>query len=618
MAFSPAIEKAKNEFARRHGLDPNAASTVEAFCTHHVLLHRNMNEFLAEQSWRGERAILVGGAQDTQIDAIVVCIEGKPIRPEDDLADLERAAAEGERPEISFLFVQATSEETTSTKLGHKISAFSDGVFAFFRNDGTSARGVNGTIMRWVGLKNRIFQILDENELEGCCECAMYFAWPKVLQADDNIERTIQTAREKVAAISRRFSKIDFHAFDRKRLEEAIANAPRERDAAPALDLIVPRSNFLDLPHPPEVEACMLGYLTAADLIALLSTDAEREQDREIRWGLFSSNIRSYLGSNHRVNSAMCQTLRSPEERAEFGIRSNGIAILAFGRSEPSPDRWRLHGAQIVNGCQTCNVLFENRALLGNGVGSEISIPVKIIVARDQALADRAALGLNRQTPVDEARLFTGQDMVDALGWRFSDPSTPEHNRALFERREGEHRERPAAEQWRVITTYELARAYASVFLPNPEHVNVKGKQHIILEIRNQKIFGSSQNIAPCFLCGVMLLRAREALERHANAKKWDRYPAKNLLLYAMRVMAERKAVAGTMPGDLETEAGKAYVAAVSGPLLDLGIASRIANEAVNTVILASSDAQLRLNSKNAGKAELAKCVRDRALRAKV
>ena len=143
MVLSPRIDAAKTEFAKKHSLPPNEPSTLEAFFTHNVLLHRNVTDFLAQQSWRGEKKILVGGTQDTQLDAIVVCIDGEVVRPDDDLSAFEEAAGEGEAPKVSFIFIQATGKEAGGGKLMQKISAFSDGVFAFFSNDGSSSKGVS-------------------------------------------------------------------------------------------------------------------------------------------------------------------------------------------------------------------------------------------------------------------------------------------------------------------------------------------------------------------------------------------------------------------------------------------------------------------------------------------
>ena len=239
-------------------------------------------------------------------------------------------------------------------------------------------------------------------------------------------------------------------------------------------------------------------------------------------------------------------------------------------------------------------------------------------IARLFDLAGRTALGLNRQTPVDETRLFTGAEVVDALAWRFADHATRPENRALFERRQDEFADAPADQRYKVLTPYVLARSFASAFLPHPENINNQGRQPIIDQIRNDKIFGRDKDIAPYFLTGVMVLRAREALDAHLHTKSWERYPAKNLMLFAMRLLAEKKTSAGDCPSDIEGEAGKAYVARLGEVLLDPTVGRRIADEAIRCIVLATSDARKKLNAKNAGTAALADAVRERATRAVV
>src|SRR5262245_1852108 len=435
MVLSPRINAAKNEFAKKHSLPPNEPSTLEAFFTHNVLLHRNVTDFLAEQSWRGEKKILVGGTQDTQLDAIVVCIDGEVVRPDDNLSGFEDQAAEGEAPKVSFIFIQATGKEAGGSKLMQKISAFSDGVFAFFSNDGSSSKGVSPAILEWVKLKNRIFEILDDNDIEECCECAMYFVWPKQFKGDDNIDFAIATAKKKVQTFGKRFYEVDFYAVDRTKIEAIIQEAEKSRDApADGMSTVeVPLEHFVAVPSRGKVAACYVGFLSAGELVDLISTKVGRE--RELRPGIFSTNLRGYLGVGARVNASIGETLRSPAERNEFALRNNGLAIVAresaliarrriLGSAKP-PEKIKLIGAQIVNGCQTSNTIFQNRKILEGAGGADVFIPTKIIITADKNVADAAILALNRQTPIDETRLFTGKNFVDELAWRFSDASAP-------------------------------------------------------------------------------------------------------------------------------------------------------------------------------------------------
>ena len=68
------------------------------------------------------------------------------------------------------------------------------------------------------------------------------------------------------------------------------------------------------------------------------------------------------------------------------------------------------------------------------------------------------------------------------------------------------------------------------------------------VSVAKDEIFGKDQDTDAYYLCGLMVLRAREALLRIPASKKWARYPAKTLLLPAMRVIAENAAQSGELP----------------------------------------------------------------------
>lgn len=606
MALSQAIETAKAAFARKHKLDALDPRTLEAFFTHHVLAHRNMTDFAAKQSWLGEKRILVGGAGDIQIDAVAIIVNGELIRSEADLAELEQSASEDEPLEISFVFVQATGQPVSDDRLSAKISGFSDGVLAFLLNDGKDETGINSSIMSWIALKNRIFAIIEENELKACCECAMYLVWGRKVAADDkNKQRAVATAEVKIrdsAALSAKFHTVHFSIFDSVKLEEMLVDVVHH--------VTVSLDTFVQLPLVPGAKACYLGYFRADHLLRIIMTEAH-DGEQQIRSSFFAANVRSYLGNGARVNAAIADTLRSPRERAQFALRSNGIAITARD-IEPLPDRQvRLKFAQIVNGCQTSHTLFNQRDLLLGPLGAQVFVPVKIIVTDDDEILGSAILALNRQTPIEETQVVTERDVVDRLNSAFSDPASRPENRALFERRINEFKDQKDIDKSRIVSLYDLARGYASVFLPRPEQLNLHGKQPVIDKISKGIIFNKEQPVEPYHLAGVMILRAREALAQIPSSKKWDRYPAKNQLLLAMRLIAARLAGVGEPPSDMNSAAAVAYVKAISEVMLDPARAARVANDAVKCVREAVGGTA-SLNFKLAGKSEMTDAVRKR------
>lgn len=612
MSLSAAIDAAKVAFARKHRMDPYHPRTLEAFFTHQVLLHRNLTDFAAEQSWQGEKRILTGGDGDIQIDAVAIVVNGEIVRTEEDLAELEDAVGEDDAVAVSFVFVQATGQPPSSDRLGGKISGFSDGVFAFLDNDGRDATGINSSIMSWIALKNRIFAILEDNEIEACCECAMYLVWGRQIQPEDgNVRRAIKTAEDKIrqhGLIAGKFNAIRFSLFDSAKLEDIIIGVDHH--------VVVPMASFVKVPAVTGAKACYLGYFRADHLLNMITSDPS-EGEPQVRSSFFAANVRSYLGAGARVNSAIADTLRDPKVRAQFALRSNGIAITARDREEMPDGNVRLKFAQIVNGCQTSHTLFSQRDLLQGAAGEQVYIPVKIIVADDPAIIGAAILALNRQTPIEEAQVVTERDVVDRLHSIFSDDAARPENRAFFERRINEYKDRKEIEKGRIISLYDLARAYASAFLPRPDQLNVHGKQPVIDKISKGIIFNKEQTLEPYHVAGLMVLRAREALARVPTLRKWDRYPAKNLLLYAMRIIAARHAGLAEPPVDMTSSEAVAYVTALAKVVADPARAGRIADDGVKC-ISGAVGGTTKLNFKQAGRADLTENVRRHAMAVRI
>jgi hypothetical protein len=342
----------------------------------------------------------------------------------------------------------------------------------------------------------------------------------------------------------------------------------------------------------------------------MITTDPA-EGEPQIRSTFFAANVRSYLGSGARVNASISETLRNERERTQFALRSNGIAITARDL-EVLPNRQvRLKFAQIVNGCQTSHTLFNHRELLLGPAGEQVFVPVKIIVTDDPKVLNAAILSLNRQTPIGEEQVVTERDFVDRLRSVFADPTRPAGNRAYFEGRANEYSGRKDLDRAQIISIYELARAYAAIFLPNPEQINVQGKVPVIDQISRGVIFNKAQTVEPYYLAGVMMLRAREALARLPNQRKWDRYGAKNQLLFAMRLIAARHAGLGEPPLDTAGPEFATYVSRLEAVALDPQKARAIADMAVKCVREAVGGSA-NLNFKQAGRAEMTANVRRR------
>ena len=73
---------------------------------------------------------------------------------------------------------------------------------------------------------------------------------------------------------------------------------------------------------------------------------------------VFEDNIRDYLGPNPDVNKNITETIKTGNVNA-FSMLNNGITVVTSSIII-SGDIATIEDYQIVNGCQTSNVLIEN------------------------------------------------------------------------------------------------------------------------------------------------------------------------------------------------------------------------------------------------------------------
>ena len=613
MALSAKIETAKVAFATAHGMAPNDPKTLEAFFTHCVLRHRNMSPFQAQQSWGGERKILVGGSQDTQLDAIAIFLNGAALRPNDDLAPLEQLASDDAPIDLSFIFVQATGADLDKGRLTQKMATFGSGVFSFL-DPNSSRTGVSKALLEWIDLKNKIFDILDEHGIEDCCECAMYFVSPRKIVMDENIARTIEGAKNAIAnhrALANKIHFVDFTEMGSDKIESIISEETQDRPT-----ITIPSSTFVALPAIKGVAACYIGYLTARQLIDVVSQPFA-DGDQQIRNSIFSSNVRAFLGLGGRVNASIAGTITDTAQRGQFPLRSNGVAIVAQGQRRPPDGMITLIGAQIVNGCQTTHTLFHNRQYLTDERSAAICIPVKIIVTDDKNIEDATILGLNRQTPIDETQLFSEKDLVDRLSAKFKDALSAKTSVVLFEARTDEYKHNNAMDADLIVTLYDLLYAASSAFFRTPEQTARRRREQIVEDLRSGAILSNEQDVATLFLCGNMIVAARKALSTRPG-KKWPQYAMKNMLLYCMRLLAEKHLKIAVPPEDMHATEAKAYFDKLGNVMLDPKLAAKAADRAADIVRIACAMTKLKMSADNARSAALATEVRKQAAKAKL
>jgi hypothetical protein len=288
----------------------------------------------------------------------------------------------------------------------------------------------------------------------------------------DMVAQKTSSAQQRLAELGR-FDEVEFRCVTRRELRALYRRATTKATAT----FPMPKKVFL--PKVPDIEQSLLGLLSTKDLVRdVLSDEAGR-----LRKTLFHDNVRDFQGYND-VNREIRETLRDPERRERFAVLNNGITIVTRGLTVVG-DEIRLDDFQIVNGCQTCHVLFEQRDQLTDAV----HVSVRIVHSQNEDVINGIVAATNRQTVISEEDLSVREEFHRLLEDYFVHGREKQH-RLYYERRSKQYSERKDVEKTRIISRAQLTRAYLAMFLDEPARL---GHYKSLLEARGKELFVDGQ-----------------------------------------------------------------------------------------------------------------------------
>jgi len=133
------------------------------------------------------------------------------------------------------------------------------------------------------------------------------------------------------------------------------------------------------------VDEAYIGFLPFVEFKKLIMDEAQTKIK-----SLFNDNLRDFLGLENPINMGIKSTLESRKFN-EFSLLNNGVTIIADANIGKS-NTFILQNYQIVNGCQTSNVLFECKNI--ENIDS-VLIPLKVVITKDEDLRDEIILTTN-------------------------------------------------------------------------------------------------------------------------------------------------------------------------------------------------------------------------------
>lgn len=274
------------------------------------------------------------------------------------------------------------------------------------------------------------------------------------------------------------------------------------------------------------VKQAYLGLVRCKDFLSLLT-----DSDDNMLTNIFEDNVRDFQGYN-TVNTEIQDTLQNEDDQARFGILNNGITIVAK-RITPTGDEIEVYDYQIVNGCQTSYVLFDNKEKLNDNS----YVMLKLIEVTDDDVSDKVIYTTNRQTEV-KSEAFIATKLFHKRLQDFYNSIDPMY-RLYYERRSKQYDLNDNISKNKVITLTQQIQSYLAMFLNEPHSTHRYYGE--LLRAYDNKLFLDTDDYEPYFCSAYFSYYVDYQIIMGNLDKKYKRF--KYHLICAMRTLISESSV---------------------------------------------------------------------------
>lgn len=351
--------------------------------------------------------------------------------------------ANGKKNADISVFIVFTQAKTSESFVLSEFTHFLTSVLDFVKN-GTINNNVKAR-----ELQKMLKYIIDNpTQLSKNPDCHIIYAYTGKFLSEDTINNSINAYNGCLQDLNI-FDEIKFSIYDSKKIVTVC------RSIKNSVEKTVFMENCSILPHIENVQEAFIGAIKCKDYVNLITNE-----DGLLLSYLFEDNVRYFQGHN-KVNSEMQATISDEGRQQAFSLLNNGVTIIAK-EIRRTANNFLLRNFQIVNGCQTSFVLYENRKKLNDNS----YVIVKLISSTDKGVADSIVKTTNRQTPVTDEAFETLRDFHKDLEDVYSSYDMP--YRLFYERRSKQY-ESADINKNRIVSFPSQTAAYVAMFLGEPQ-----------------------------------------------------------------------------------------------------------------------------------------------------
>lgn len=500
MTDEPIIQAKLKKFVETNNIQiEDKDELFEYFANYSILYQHQPDAFSADSELMGD--ICVGGGLDGGIDGIAIKVNGFLIKSKEEIEGLLRV----EDVDIEFIFIQSKNKKNCKAQ---EMLAFHTGIREFF--DSNSTFPFSESIQYWRELKQYIYSddVVCQWKNNPVIRC--YYVVQGNLQEDIQRNTIIETFKSDMTCYC---SHVEYHLTDLGAFRRILDRNENR------FSVLLPCIDTMELNHAEKVENSCIAICKASDFIPILNT-----AEGIIKKSLFNDNVRDYQGFNS-VNSEIHKTIA--EDPSSFVLFNNGITIVCNSFINNNR-RLKIDNPQIVNGCQTSNVIFS--AYKSNLCIDDVTLTIKVIATKDSELSNDIVRGTNRQSIVME-EAFEGTRLFHKDLENFMNSYQSEfQEKVYYERRTKQYANNPNIKQYQKINLKLLTQYYIGAVLNKP----YLSHQHesVLLKKFEGKIFKDDDSKLPYFAVAYAFITIEKLISSNKISKFFIKYKAHLLMVY--------------------------------------------------------------------------------------
>ncbi|MDH4161492.1 MAG: AIPR family protein [Nitrospirota bacterium] len=412
-------------------------------------------------------SVFTGGGGDAAIDGLAIIVNGKLVTEIDELDDV---VAESGYLDCDIVFIQS---KTSSSFEGSEIGSFVFGVKDFLSDQSKLVHNSRLKSFKeiWEHIIAKSAYMVNRRP-----NCKLFYVTTGKWTNDQNLKAIVNGGKKEVDD-SELFNEVSFFPLGANEIQKLYHETRNKLSAT------ITFQNRITLPDIAGVKEAYLGILPYLEFISLV------QDENQTIYSIFDDNVRDFQGDND-VNRKIKETLQSGKFDI-FSVLNNGITIVASSVT-PAGNRFTLRDYQVVNGCQTSNVLHECRNI--NGING-VNVPVKIVVTEDEEIKNEITLATNSQTEVKPEQLEALTQFQKKLEQYYN--AIKGEGRLYYERRSQQYHSAVGIKKTQIISIPVQIKSFASVFLGVPHAVS--GYYGTIAKSFKGKIFGSDHKYSPYY-----------------------------------------------------------------------------------------------------------------------